>query len=92
MSPAKLARPIGWESSWRIKKDAVGTPVSGPHHDQLGHLLFAIQYHYLTIVLYIIYVSLECFEILDRRWILDSFETLNRSRAFTQRLSNVYVY
>jgi hypothetical protein len=35
-----------------------------------GHLLFATQYHYLTIVLYIIYVS----------------------RAFTQRLSNVYVY
>jgi hypothetical protein len=62
------------------------------HHDQLGHLLFAIQYHHLTIVLYIIYVSLEFFEILDRRWILDSFETLNRSRAFTQRLSNVYVY
>lgn len=61
--PNKEGPRNGWECSLRIRYDdspepVGGKPVEGLHHDQWGHLLFAIQYHYLTIVLYIIYVAL----------------------------------
>lgn len=58
--PNKDGPRIGWESSLRITHDdsSQRKEVYGMHHDPVGHLLFGVQFHYLTMVLYVIYVAL----------------------------------
>lgn len=80
----------GWESYLRLTKDERGNFISGFHHDDWGHLLFAVQFHYLTIVLYIMYVFLLLFAFSQERNLQET--SLQETEKNSQRRHKIALF